>query len=276
MKSAAYLAKNLALYLLTHFPASGSLSRSTSPRGSIKVDAARHVVARAPQRRRCPASRDDRVHGGEMGKGEATRDSVPPRVIKRYSNRKLYDTKASEYVTLLTLADMVRSGEPIRVIDNATKEDKTDVTLALIISEELKANPREIPVAALRALLRSRGERLVSQLRDGPIGWLFRGEENGGGESPQIGGAEEPRAPGSEAGMGDEEESGAARRFRATLEQYQQVLDERIRVVLPRWAGYREHERRLEDLTRRVEDLERRLGPSPAGKSSPRSTHSRE
>lgn len=51
------------------------------------------------------------------------------RVIKRYSNRKLYDTKDSRYVTLLEIAEYVRAGEDVQVIDNATKEDKTDVTL---------------------------------------------------------------------------------------------------------------------------------------------------
>ena len=58
------------------------------------------------------------------------------RVIKRYSNRKLYDTKDSRYVTLLQIAEMIRANEDVQIIDNATKEDKTDVTLALIISEE--------------------------------------------------------------------------------------------------------------------------------------------
>jgi polyhydroxyalkanoate synthesis repressor PhaR len=63
------------------------------------------------------------------------------RVVKRYSNRKLYDTKDSRYVTLLEVARLVRAGEDVQVIDNATKEDKTDVTLALIISEELRTQP---------------------------------------------------------------------------------------------------------------------------------------
>jgi len=76
---------------------------------------------------------------------EPISESVPPgprRVIKRYSNRKLYDTKGSTYVTLLQIAEMIRQGEEVEIIDNATKEDKTDVTLALIISEELRTRPR--------------------------------------------------------------------------------------------------------------------------------------
>lgn len=95
------------------------------------------------------------------------------RVIKRYSNRKLYDTEGSRYVTLLQIADMVRAGEEVQIIDNSTKEDKTEVTLALIISEELKARPRGIPLATLKALIRNRGEKILHTLRDGPIGRLM-------------------------------------------------------------------------------------------------------
>ena len=50
-----------------------------------------------------------------------TDESKPlPRVIKRYSNRKLYDTRDSRYVTLLQIAEMVRGGEEVQIIDNTT------------------------------------------------------------------------------------------------------------------------------------------------------------
>jgi polyhydroxyalkanoate synthesis repressor PhaR len=81
------------------------------------------------------------------------------RIIKRYANRKLYDTRDSRYVTLLQLAAMIREGEDVRVLDNATKEDKTEVTLALIFSEELKSRPRALPVSTLEALVRQHGRQ---------------------------------------------------------------------------------------------------------------------
>src|ERR1700690_521655 len=105
--------------------------------------------------------------------------AVSRRVIKRYSNRKLYDTKDSKYVTLLEIADLIRAGEDIQVIDNASKEDKTEVTLALIISEELKTQPRGIPLATLKSLIRERGEKWLSQLREGPIGKLIPKDDDG-------------------------------------------------------------------------------------------------
>ncbi len=191
-----------------------------------------------------------------MGNVESRHQHASVRVIKRYSNRKLYDTKTSSYVTLMGIAEMVRAGEQVQVVDNTTKEDKTDVTLALIISEELKANPREIPVAALRALVKSRGEQLLHQLEEGPLRRLLRGSHE---QAP-------PLRPGEsqidEESMGTE--GGSGRSFRATLEEWHHILDERIRTVLPHWTGFREQERRLEELSRRVEQLERRLGAGPA------------
>ncbi|MGE5646852.1 MAG: polyhydroxyalkanoate synthesis regulator DNA-binding domain-containing protein [Acidobacteriota bacterium] len=58
------------------------------------------------------------------------------RVIKRYDNRKLYDTSAKAYVSLPELAALVRSGDEIEVIDNATGEDLTAQTLTKVILEE--------------------------------------------------------------------------------------------------------------------------------------------
>src|SRR6185503_574005 len=125
-----------------------------------------------------------------MVTSESSESGAPPplqrRVIKRYSNRKLYDTKDSRYVTLLQIAEMVRAGEDVQIIDNATKEDKTDVTLALIISEELKARPRGIPLTTLKALIRQRGEKLLSSLRDGPIGRFIPKEPNSGDAEASV------------------------------------------------------------------------------------------
>src|SRR4029078_6967676 len=56
-------------------------------------------------------------------------------VIKRYSNRKLYDTQESRYVTLEELEELIRAGREISVVDVSTGEDLTSVTLAQIILE---------------------------------------------------------------------------------------------------------------------------------------------
>src|SRR5438309_11732523 len=101
----------------------------------------------------------------------------PRRVIKRYSNRKHYDTKDSRYVTLLQIAEMVRTSEEVQIIDNNTKEDLTEVTLAQIIYEEQKqkASSRSVPLQTLKELIHQRTEKVLSDLREGPIGRLIPG-----------------------------------------------------------------------------------------------------
>lgn len=183
----------------------------------------------------------------------------PRRVIKRYSNRKLYDTKASSYVTLLQIAEMIRAGEDVQIIDNASKEDKTDVTLALIISEELRSRPRAIPLATLRALIRHRGERILTHLREGPIGKLIPRDDSPTGPLA-------PDAPGDEAMSQGKEGKG----LRATLEQWQSAIDERVRALAPNFAAFRELQQEVKRMSERLKTLEERLGDQrPPGPSGP-------
>ncbi len=173
------------------------------------------------------------------------------RVIKRYTNRKLYDTQDSRYVTLLQLAEMIRDGQDVRVLDNVTKEDKTEVTLALIISEELKSRPRSLPLATLEALVRHRGGRVLTQLRDGPFGRLARSLPTAptAGEVPEDGDGADAAA---EAGM-------INRGLLGTLEQWQQVLDERVRTLVPSTTAVTDLDRKIDRLAERITCLERRL-----------------
>ncbi len=180
------------------------------------------------------------------------------RVIKRYSNRKLYDTRGSRYVTLLQIAEMVRAGEDVQIIDNSTKEDKTDVTLALIISEELKARPRAIPLPTLRLLIRHRGEKILTQLREGPIGRLMPKD----GEDEAFEAAEQSDTPDQEKDVTEAKEA-QGKGFRATLENWQTTIDERIRAVLPNFSVIRELQQQVERLGQRVEALEKKLGQPP-------------
>ena len=87
------------------------------------------------------------------------------RVIKRYTNRKLYDTDQSRYVTLEDIARLVREGEEVQVVDNEGGRDLTAVTLAQIILEEEKRKTHLISVPFLRGLIRS-GEAAVQDLND--------------------------------------------------------------------------------------------------------------
>jgi polyhydroxyalkanoate synthesis repressor PhaR len=198
------------------------------------------------------------------------------RVIKRYSNRKLYDTRDSRYVTLLQIAGMVRAGEDVQIIDNASKEDKTEVTLALIISEELKSQPRSVPLGTLRDLIHQRGEKLLTQLREGPIGRLIPGvvegkeepmansEGSGTGTDPGRQGGESSATPAAATSnvAATPESAGKSEttpKAESAFEHWRHTIDERIRMILPSFVGFRELQQKVEQLTRRVADLEAEL-----------------
>ncbi len=83
-----------------------------------------------------------------------------PRVIKRYSNRKLYDMQESMYITLQDVGDLVQQGVDLVIIDNKTKEDITSVTMAQIVYEQQKSNKGKLPLGALKEIVLSGGERL--------------------------------------------------------------------------------------------------------------------
>lgn len=81
-------------------------------------------------------------------------------LIKRYPNRKLYDTEAKQYITLEGIAVLIRKGEEITVIDHATGEDLTTLTLTQIIVELEKKQIGLVPRAVLAGLIQAGGDRL--------------------------------------------------------------------------------------------------------------------
>ena len=75
------------------------------------------------------------------------------RVIKRYANRKLYDTQQSCYVTLEQIAKLIQQGAEVKVVDNNSKEDLTSITLAQIIFEEEKKKRSFLPLSFLKIFM---------------------------------------------------------------------------------------------------------------------------
>ncbi len=74
-------------------------------------------------------------------------------VIKKYGNRRMYDTSQSRYVNLDDLAEMVRQGADVQVVDAKTGEDLTRVTLTQVIMEDAKDQPAGLPLELLRQLI---------------------------------------------------------------------------------------------------------------------------
>lgn len=74
-------------------------------------------------------------------------------VIRKYENRRLYDTSSSRYVNLEDVAAMIRGGTEVEVVDAKTGEDLTRVTLTQIITEDAKGQPAGLPLELLRQLI---------------------------------------------------------------------------------------------------------------------------
>ena len=183
------------------------------------------------------------------GDDAKTGDPSSHRIIKRYSNRKLYDTKESRYVTLLQIGELVRAGDEVRIVDNKTKQDLTEVTLAQIIFEEQKAKGRNVPLQTLKGMIQARTEKVLSDLREGPIGRLIPGPPLAGKEKePEV--VEEAR----------ESKPRLVEQAKVTLEDWQHRMDDRIRAILPSLKPWHELESEVRDLRARVAELERQLG----------------
>ncbi len=204
-------------------------------------------------------------------------------VIKRYANRKLYDTQRSRYVTLDQIADMIRGGDDVKIVDNNSKEDLTTVTLAQIIFEEEKKQKSFLPLHAMRNIIQSGGERieeLVSQAQKKVSGVFSRkphGAEKTNGEveapAPEI--RDEPSLPPAVKGEG----AGALREFREWIEtsqqkitEWQRSMDERIRHVVEGISPFAALQKDVGALAARLAEVERKLerlgAGAPAGESS--------
>jgi polyhydroxyalkanoate synthesis repressor PhaR len=207
----------------------------------------------------------DMEHGdpSDAGQGSAAAAEISVKIIKRYTNRKLYDTVESRYVTLDEIAEMVKSGTEVRIVDNRTKEDLTTITLAQIIFEEEKREG-QMPLGLLKRLIQGGGsavqefisERVtprVGALRDEAetrVSRLFRRDELAAARNvtPNV-----------------KEMFTSSQR---ALEEWQRRIDERVRGVVEAVTGLTGLQRDLQRLHERLDSLEKKLsgieGSEPA------------
>jgi polyhydroxyalkanoate synthesis repressor PhaR len=85
--------------------------------------------------------------------------------IKRYPNRKLYNTQEKQYVTLDGIAELIKQGEEVQITDHLTGEDLTAVTLTQIIFEQEKKEGGFLPRSVLTGLIQSGGQTLTGLRR---------------------------------------------------------------------------------------------------------------
>ena len=186
------------------------------------------------------------------------------RIIKRYANRKLYDTEHSRYVTLDQISEMIRAGDDVKIVDNKTKEDLTTVTLAQIIFEEEKKQRSFLPLNAMRNIIQSGGEWFAEAQRR--VQSILPGKRKD--DEPET--TEEPPSTGSEA----QDEAIVKKRSlqslrewvdqsKHRLEDWQKQVDSKVRstiegisqTITP-WTAVNKDVRALAD---RIADLESKL-----------------
>lgn len=97
-----------------------------------------------------------------MATGEPQNDGVV--IIKKYANRRLYDTEISAYITLDRLAQMVRQKREFKVLDAKTGEDITRSVLTQIIMDEEARGTNMLPVSFLRQLISLYGDQMQAMV----------------------------------------------------------------------------------------------------------------
>lgn len=188
------------------------------------------------------------------------------RIIKRYANRKLYDTEHSRYVTLDQISEMIRNGDDVKIVDNKTKEDLTTVTLAQIIFEEEKKQRSFLPLGAMRNIIQSGGQwfaeaqRRVQSILPGK--WKEESGEKEGAKEEE-GTAETP----ADEAMVKKRSLASLREWvdhsRHRLDDWQKQVDGKIRSTIDNisqtispWASINKDVKTLAD---RIEELETKL-----------------
>ena len=84
---------------------------------------------------------------------------MPMNIIKRYPNRKLYNTSSKQYITLEGIADLIRAGEDVQILDHTNGEDLTALTLTQIIFEQEKKKSGFLPRSNWSQRMYSGGRR---------------------------------------------------------------------------------------------------------------------
>jgi len=176
------------------------------------------------------------------------------RVIKRYTNRKLYDTEESRYVTLEEIAGMVKAGEEVQIVDNRTGNDLTEVTLAQILFEEQKKQTTRMPLSMLKEIIRTSGSSITDFIQRRLTQPVQSFKQEAERQVDKI-------VRRSESTV--EEKARQVRDlFTSTqkaLDDIQKKLDERIHNVFDAVGSRAKFKEQLAALRKRIEDLETRL-----------------
>jgi len=190
------------------------------------------------------------------------------RIIKRYANRKLYDTEHSRYVTLDQISEMIRQGDDVKIVDNKTKEDLTTVTLAQIIFEEEKKQRSFLPLGAMRNIIQSGGQWFAEAQRR--VQSILPGKRKDGEED------DEPASTGDAAAdeaMVQKRGIASLREWiehsKSRLEDWQKLVDTRIRETVESISPFHSVNKDVRALADRIAELETKLMALESGSAEP-------
>src|SRR5687768_12861079 len=195
-------------------------------------------------------------------------DRPPGRIIKRYANRKLYDTEHSRYVTLDQISEMIRNGDDVKIVDNKTKEDLTTVTLAQIIFEEEKKQRSFLPLGAMRNIIQSGGQWFAeAQRRVQSILPLKKKEDGTDDTDGETAAATEAAADAGDEAAQKKRSLAALREWiehsKSRLDDWQKQVDNKVRSTIDSvqhainpWSAVNKDVKALAD---RIAELEAKL-----------------
>lgn len=181
------------------------------------------------------------------------------RIIKRYANRKLYDTQHSRYVTLDQIAEMIREGDDVKIIDNRSKDDLTSVTLAQIIFEEEKKQKSFLPLQAMRNIIQSGGDsitHLVSQAQR-RVNEILPHKRDGDDELDE--GTALTEADGRGGPLAIREFREFVQSSQRTIDEWQRKIDGRIQAVVEGISPLAGLHSDVRNLQGRIAELEAKL-----------------
>lgn len=183
------------------------------------------------------------------------------RIVKRYANRKLYDTERSCYVTLEDISLMVRENAVVKVLDNKSGEDLTTVTLAQIIFETEKKKPF-MPQDLLRTLIQKSAVSAKELLDKGESSLSLVSVAGAQNDAQAV----DPAAVSSDTQAANEDSPSPgvgqmASSTKASFERLQLLVASKINGPDGSTARNASLGRDMEDMRRRLADLEERLAP---------------
>lgn len=184
------------------------------------------------------------------------------RVIKRYANRKLYDTQHSRYVTLEQISQMVREGDDVKIIDNKSQEDLTSVTLAQIIFEEEKKKRSFLSLQTMRNLIQNGGESINAFVHEAKerVTNILPHEEKDADPNSEVKVEDADTYAGRVTPLGEMKEW--LDQSKRTVDEWQNKIESNIRNAVGQITPIPGAAKQIAELRERLRDLEAKLGRS--------------